>query len=53
MCLAFITCVSETGPANAQPPFAPAWIRLQDVLLPVEYTDAPVVVPADADKKAE
>ena len=34
-----------------QPPFAPGWIRLQDVLLPVEYAEAPVITPAD--KKAE
>ena len=30
-----------------QPPFAPRWVRLQDVLIPVEYKEAPVVTPAD------
>ena len=29
-----------------QPPFAPRWVRLQDVLIPVEYKEAPVVTPA-------
>lgn len=30
-----------------QPPFAPRWVRLQDVLIPVEYKEAPVVTPGD------
>ncbi|KAK9846423.1 hypothetical protein WJX81_003525 [Elliptochloris bilobata] len=29
------------------PPFAPRWVRLQDVLLPVDYKEAPIVTPAD------
>jgi hypothetical protein len=36
---------------RAQPPFAPSWIRLQDVLLPIEFDEAPIVYPGD--KKAE